>query len=133
MIHVENLISFYCIGQSEIYQLENEIKIIQANVRTWLLRKNYINLRESVKILQGMWRDKKKISSNSPNVKTDKRKRSFHSDFIPDDLKSNISNVSIILSTSNQDEMYYYLNISVRTSIRMIKGKSKLHQHFKLR
>jgi hypothetical protein len=41
-------------------KLENEVKLIQNNVRGWLLRKNYINLREATKLLQVTWREKRK-------------------------------------------------------------------------
>lgn len=37
---------------------------IQNNVRGWLLRKNYINLREAAKVLQMAWREKKKAGSS---------------------------------------------------------------------
>jgi hypothetical protein len=47
-------------GEDERKQVENEVLIIQSNVRAWLLRKNYISLRDSARILQGFWRDKKK-------------------------------------------------------------------------
>lgn len=46
-------------------KLESEVKLIQNNVRGWLLRKNYINLREATKTLQVAWREKKK-TRNAP-------------------------------------------------------------------
>ena len=36
------------------------MKLIQSNVRGWLLRKNYINLRHSARTLQQAWRERKK-------------------------------------------------------------------------
>ena len=47
-------------GQSELDQVEDEVRKIQNNVRGWLLRKNYVNLRDAAKILQVAWRGKKK-------------------------------------------------------------------------
>lgn len=47
-------------GESELLQVEGEVKKIQSNVRAWILRKNYINLRDSAKILQGFWRERRK-------------------------------------------------------------------------
>jgi len=41
-------------------QVEDEVKKIQNNVRGWLLRKNYVNLREAAKTLQGAWRVKRR-------------------------------------------------------------------------
>ena len=40
--------------------ISSQVKLIQNNVRGWLLRKNYINLREAAKTLQVAWREKKK-------------------------------------------------------------------------
>lgn len=47
-------------GQQELDQVEDEVKKIQNNVRGWMLRKNYVNLRDAAKILQVAWRGKKK-------------------------------------------------------------------------
>ena len=44
----------------ELEQVEDEVKKIQNNVRGWLLRKNYVNLREAAKTLQGAWRVKRR-------------------------------------------------------------------------
>lgn len=38
---------------------------IQNNVRGWILRKNYVNLREAAKVLQTAWREKKKGTGSS--------------------------------------------------------------------
>lgn len=72
-------------GQQERLQVEDEVRIIQANVRAWLLRKNYINLRESAKVLQGFWRDKKKGMNTNNGMQTTRysseiRKRPRQSD-----------------------------------------------------
>ncbi len=58
----------------EMVKMEHEVKLIQNNVRSWLLRKNYINLREAVKTLQGAWRGKRNNNSNlTPKTKSFKR------------------------------------------------------------
>lgn len=50
-------------GPIELGQVENEVRIIQNGVRTWLLRKNYINLRDAAKTLQVAWRGRKNDKS----------------------------------------------------------------------
>jgi hypothetical protein len=40
---------------SEIQKLEDEARRIQNNVRGWLLRKNFVNLRDAAITLQGAW------------------------------------------------------------------------------
>jgi hypothetical protein len=45
------------------------VRKIQNNVRGWLMRKNYINLREAAKFLQLSWRERKKIVANSNSTK----------------------------------------------------------------
>ena len=39
-------------GPSELLKIEDEVRLIQNNVRGWLLRKNYRNLRDAAKTLQ---------------------------------------------------------------------------------
>jgi hypothetical protein len=46
-------------GPRELAKMEEEVKLIQNNVRTWLLRKNYINLRDAARVLQAAWRERK--------------------------------------------------------------------------
>eukprot|EP00981_Chlorochromonas_danica_P015686 scaffold14361_cov193-Ochromonas_danica.AAC.21 len=46
-------------GHLERQQVEEEVRKIQNNVRGWLLRKNYMNLREAARVLQSAWRDRK--------------------------------------------------------------------------
>jgi IQ calmodulin-binding motif len=46
-------------GQQELDQVEDEVRKIQNNVRGWLLRKNYVNLRDAAKTLQVAWREKR--------------------------------------------------------------------------
>ena len=46
--------------QQELDQVEDEVRKIQNNVRGWLLRKNYVNLRDAAKTLQVAWRGKKR-------------------------------------------------------------------------
>ncbi len=47
-------------GAEELQEIESEATIIQNNVRAWLLRKNYRNLRDAALTLQGAWRERKK-------------------------------------------------------------------------
>ena len=47
-------------GPQELENVKAEVKLIQNNVRGWLLRKNYVNLREATKTLQVAWRERKK-------------------------------------------------------------------------
>jgi len=59
-------------GHQELELVEEEVRKIQNNVRGWLLRKNYINLREAARSLQVAWRVRKKsghsfLSSTSSN------------------------------------------------------------------
>lgn len=49
-------------GQQELEQVEDEVRRIQNNVRGWLLRKNYVNLRDAAKTLQVAWRGKRRQS-----------------------------------------------------------------------
>eukprot|EP00596_Hydrurales_sp_CCMP1899_P007745 CAMPEP_0119053476 /NCGR_PEP_ID=MMETSP1177-20130426/74456_1 /TAXON_ID=2985 /ORGANISM="Ochromonas sp, Strain CCMP1899" /LENGTH=192 /DNA_ID=CAMNT_0007033443 /DNA_START=617 /DNA_END=1192 /DNA_ORIENTATION=- len=42
-------------GQHELDQVDDEVRRIQNNVRGWLLRKNYVNLRDAAKTLQLAW------------------------------------------------------------------------------
>lgn len=52
-------------GDLELTQIDTEVKLIQNNVRGWLLRKNYINLRASARTLQNAWRERKKSTENN--------------------------------------------------------------------
>jgi len=45
--------------ESELGKVEAEVRVIQNNVRTWLLRKNYTNLREAARVLQAHWRQRR--------------------------------------------------------------------------
>ena len=47
-------------GSQELENVKTEVKLIQNNVRGWLLRKNYVNLREAIKTLQIAWRERKR-------------------------------------------------------------------------
>lgn len=53
-------------ADQELQQVEDEVKKIQHNVRGWILRKNYNNLREAARVLQLAWREKKR--SNTSHV-----------------------------------------------------------------
>ena len=50
----------HLMGPQELENVKAEVKLIQNNVRGWLLRKNYVNLREATKTLQVAWRERKK-------------------------------------------------------------------------
>ncbi len=50
----------HLMGPQELENVKTEVKLIQNNVRGWLLRKNYVNLREAIKTLQIAWRERKK-------------------------------------------------------------------------
>lgn len=50
---------------SELSKVEVEVRVIQNNVRAWLLRKNYVNLREAAKVLQTAWRQRKQSDSQA--------------------------------------------------------------------
>jgi hypothetical protein len=56
-------------GPIELSQVEDEVRIIQNGVRTWLLRKNYINLRDAARTLQVAWRGRRhdKLSPRLPH------------------------------------------------------------------
>lgn len=49
-------------GPQELDRVESEVKLIQNNVRAWILRKNYTNLRDAARVLQTAWRERKKDS-----------------------------------------------------------------------
>ena len=51
-------IAMSMMGKGELDEVESEVKRIQNNVRGWLLRKNYVNLRDAAKTLQLAWRKK---------------------------------------------------------------------------
>lgn len=42
------------------FMLLLQVRTIQNNVRGWILRKNYTNLREAARVLQVAWREKKR-------------------------------------------------------------------------
>ena len=52
-------------GDQELRQVEDEVKKIQHNVRGWILRKNYNNLREAARVLQIAWREKRRSTGSS--------------------------------------------------------------------
>ena len=70
-------------GPQELTCLEGEVKLIQNNVRCWLLRKNYINLREATKTLQIAWREKKKQTEKIPGLPTASVALSMDHDVLP--------------------------------------------------
>jgi hypothetical protein len=55
-------------GHLELRQVEDEVRTIQNNVRGWILRKNYTNLREAARVLQLAWREKKHKSMPSQEI-----------------------------------------------------------------
>jgi hypothetical protein len=52
-------------GERELIQVENEVRIIQNNVRGWLLRKNFLNLRSAAKKIMSAWRVRSKRGPNA--------------------------------------------------------------------
>jgi len=52
-------------GTYELAEVSDEAQRIQNNVRSWLLRKNYLNLREAAKTLQMAWRKRNHIGTSS--------------------------------------------------------------------
>lgn len=55
-------------GQKELRKVEEESKQIQDNGKAWLIKKNLINLKDAVLLLQTTWREKKKIEKLSKNT-----------------------------------------------------------------
>jgi hypothetical protein len=51
---------------NEIVAVEEEVRKIQNNVRAWLLRKNYTNLRDAARTLQVAWRERRERCTVSP-------------------------------------------------------------------
>ena len=64
-------------GPQELSMVEDEVRIIQNNVRTWLLRKNYINLRDAAKTLQMAWREKRNEKYQQVHKSKKERKKSM--------------------------------------------------------
>lgn len=61
---VESLdLAMSLMGPQELCAVENEVKVIQSNVRTWLLRKNYTSLRDAARTLQVAWRERRSVSA----------------------------------------------------------------------
>jgi hypothetical protein len=58
-------------GINELNELEMEASRIQNNVRGWLLRKNYINLRHAATLLQSSWREKRHLFAGNNNKDND--------------------------------------------------------------
>ena len=71
-------------GREELDQLGKEAKMIQSNFRTWLLRKNYINLREAARTLQQAWRDRKGGIGQTRSSDAGLLPRSSHNVIAPD-------------------------------------------------
>jgi len=82
-------------GQKELLQLEDEARRIQNNVRGWLLRKNYVNLREAARTLQQAWRDRRKDTSSRS------KKRSLTGATSPSSSSSTFSSSSSSSSSSS--------------------------------
>lgn len=64
-------------GPQELSLVEDEVRIIQNNVRAWLLRKNYINLRDAAKTLQMAWREKRNEKYQQIHKLKKERKKSI--------------------------------------------------------
>lgn len=68
-IDMESLdVAMSMMGPQELAKVESEVKLIQSNVRTWILRKNYTNLRDAARVLQTAWRVKKKDGSSDSSA-----------------------------------------------------------------
>jgi hypothetical protein len=66
---VESLdLAMSMMGPQELSAVEDEVKVIQTNVRTWLLRKNYTNLRDAAKTLQVAWRGHRSATLRDKHV-----------------------------------------------------------------
>jgi len=52
-------------GPEELSRLEEEACIIQNNVRAWLLRKHYKSMREAIRLLQMVWRERRASTAHS--------------------------------------------------------------------
>ncbi|CAN0157640.1 unnamed protein product [Scytosiphon promiscuus] len=58
-------------GPSDLSELEDEVKVIQQNVRAWVLKCNYKSLRKAAKTLQVAWRERQKNrtgEAGAPNL-----------------------------------------------------------------
>lgn len=55
-------------GPHDLEKVEEEVKLIQNNVRAWLLRKNYTNLREAALVLQSAWRERKHHENKQKDI-----------------------------------------------------------------
>ena len=43
-------------GPSDLSEVEDEVKVIQQDVRAWILRCNYKSLRKAARTLQVLWK-----------------------------------------------------------------------------
>ena len=59
-------------GTNELAEVNDEVQRIQVNVRSWLLRKNYLSLREAARTLQGAWRERR---THRPHLHLDLHRR----------------------------------------------------------
>ena len=92
-----------------------QVKLIQNNVRCWLLRKNYINLREATKMLQLAWREKKKQHfSSSADVSDDLASRHRSAYLLP------TSN-----SNSSREPGFSSINSSTTTAITTLQAATR--------
>lgn len=85
---------------NELEQVEEEVVVIQNNVRAWLLRKNYINLRDAAMTLQVAWRERKSKPRPLYHVRmgTGPRMPSVMEEFKEDDGDSNTVNPMALVS-----------------------------------
>jgi hypothetical protein len=94
-------------GPHELSAVENEVKLIQSNVRTWLLRKNYTNLRDAAKTLQVAWRERRSASSS-------RYKTSSISAIAPTKLDLSVSTSKMNNTTKSIDECAATLQAATR-------------------
>jgi hypothetical protein len=52
-------------GPDERAELEKEARVLQKNMKAWIMRRNYKAMRDSVRKLQVLWRENKASSSSS--------------------------------------------------------------------
>ena len=48
-------------GPEELSEIDYEARILQKNMKAWIMRRNYKSMRESVLQLQGLWRESRRL------------------------------------------------------------------------
>lgn len=86
-------------GHQEIIQVEEEVRKIQNNVRGWLLRKNYVNLREAARSLQFAWRERR--SRGGQQHQLPYQQRAAQDRTLPDVTGSVTSSMSMVADSAH--------------------------------